>query len=220
MYEAEILSIEATSDHEVLLEGNQAVTDMIKSREEEVQSLEAELAEVREKNRRLLDQCHEVLREMKSDPEARAFFQANSEHTPDSLESEIASDQTRLELMREGSGGVIREFEQRQKKIDGLQSKLAEYRAAKTELDQAISTLQGEWEPKLDELVKHISDAFSFNMQQINCAGEVGVWKDEDFDQWSIQIRVKFRCVATVISLQAFGKLITSTTSDGRRRLS
>ena len=51
-----------------------------------------------------------------------------------------------------------------------------------------------QWEPQLDELIAKISEAFADNFSKIQCAGEVVVYKDEeDFDQWAIQIKVKFR---------------------------
>jgi hypothetical protein len=47
----------------------------------------------------------------------------------------------------------------------------------------------------VDQLISQINDAFSYNFEQISCAGEVGVHKDEDFEKWAIEIKVKFRYV-------------------------
>ena len=44
-----------------------------------------------------------------------------------------------------------------------------------------------------DALVGEISEAFAENFSKIQCAGEVGIYKDEDFEHWAIQIKVKFR---------------------------
>ena len=66
--------------------------------------------------------------------------------------------------------------------------------AALAEVQQKISEVREKWEPELDALVGKISDAFRENFEQIQCVGEVGVHKDEEeFEHWTIQIRVKFR---------------------------
>ncbi|KAK2814281.1 hypothetical protein FQN49_008244, partial [Arthroderma sp. PD_2] len=81
---------------------------------------------------------------------------------------------------------------------------LAESQQKLTELEQGIAEVRGKWEPRLDEIVSKISDAFADNFARIGCAGQVSVDKGEspgsndadggsDFDQWSIRIQVKFR---------------------------
>ena len=60
-------------------------------------------------------------------------------------------------------------------------------------MNDKIKEIRDVWEPKLDQLISEINDAFSYNFQQINCAGEVGVNKDVDFDKWAIEIKVRFR---------------------------
>ena len=60
-------------------------------------------------------------------------------------------------------------------------------------MEAKITRIRDQWEPRLDELIGKINDAFSYNFAQISCAGEVGVNKDEDFDKWAIEIKVKFR---------------------------
>ena len=135
---------------------------------------------------------------MEDQGEAQSEFLRNlpEGQTSEELEAEIESEKARLELMHEGNGGVIKEFEQRQKRIDQLKTKVADFQTAIDEVDGRIKAIREKWEPELDNLVKKISDSFAHNMKQINCAGEVGIHKDEDdFDQWAIQIRVKFRSV-------------------------
>jgi len=62
-----------------------------------------------------------------------------------------------------------------------------------TKVQTDITEIKDQWEPELDALVAQISEAFGENFAKIQCAGEVGVHKDDDFEQWAIQIRVKFR---------------------------
>ena len=77
------------------------------------------------------------------------------------------------------------------------------YAAALKSLDNEIKEVKEQWEPQLDELISHISDAFADNFSKIQCAGEVGVHKDEDFELWAIQIKVKFRYVSSSLIMVA-----------------
>ena len=203
LLEMQVMSIEATSDHEVLNARDQDVRERLKAKEEENKEASDTHQTMREEATKFLDVCKAVLETFGA--EQRAFVTAlGAGMTLEVLANDIQAEKARLELMHEGNGSIIRDFEQRAKKIEAATSKLDEYKAAKTELDQVVSARQLEWEPKLDELVGQISEAFSFNMQQINCAGEVGVWKDEDFDLWAIQIKVKFRLVHSTRRTRGF----------------
>lgn len=166
---------------------------MLDTKRREVDVIVRETAAASTEARTLLDVCKDLM--TTGDEILSNFFRTMPEgQTNEELEAEIESERGRLELMHEGNGGEIREFEQRQKKIDGLKANLEEINHGLAEFDGKIKEIRERWEPTLDELVQKISDSFSFNMQQINCAGEVGVFKEEDeFDQWAIHIRVKFR---------------------------
>ena len=168
--------------------------ELLQSQEGVVDALEEEARGAREGATRLLSECQNLL--TTGEPELVAFFRGLPEgQTTEALEAEIDSEKARLDLMHEGNGSVIREYEARQKKIDSLTTRLQEIKLALSELDEKIKGIRDQWEPELDSLVRRISDSFSYNMAQISCAGEVGVYKDDDFDQWAIQIRVKFRYV-------------------------
>lgn len=191
LYEVEIMSIEASSDFEILTENNRHVNEMLEAKEKELNEVSKVSVATREEAAKCLEACRDRL--VGISEEQKTFLNGLSQTSVEELQNEIQAEQSRLELMHEGNGSVIKEFEQRAKKIEAVVSKLDDCKAARAELDQLISSSQAEWEPKLDELVAQISEAFSFNMEQISCAGEVGVWKDEDFDQWAIQVKVKFR---------------------------
>lgn len=192
LHESEIMLIEATSDLTLLIERNSSVNDMLETKRAELQTVIRETEAVSTEARRLLQVCTKLMET--NDRSLHDFFSTMPEgQTIEELELEIESERNKLELLHEGNGGVIREFEERQKKIDALKANLEDIRHGLAELDEKIQEIRGQWEPELDGLVKKISDSFSLNMKQINCAGEVGVFKDEDFDQWAIQIRVKFR---------------------------
>ena len=184
--------IEATSDLAILIERNSSVNDMLEAKRAEVQTISRQSEAAATEARRLLQICTDVMSQ--ADAVMQTFFSTLPEgQSTEELEVEIESERSKLDLLHEGNGGLIREFEDRQKKIDALKRNLEDIRHALDELDGKIQEIRGKWEPELDGLVRKISDSFSYNMKQINCAGEVGVYKDDDFDQWAIQIRVKFR---------------------------
>ena len=194
LHEAEIMLIEATSDCEVLEERNRSVKDLLETQEREVRDLGKETQTFRAEAQKALAECQQLLSTDNEDEELKTFFKSLPEgQTADELEGEIESEKARLELMHEGNGGIIREYEKRKKNIDALAARVEDIKDALAELDERIKVLRDQWEPELDSLVEKISRSFSINMEEISCAGEVGVCKDEDFDQWAIQIRVKFR---------------------------
>lgn len=197
LLQVEVMLLEAASELETLSERNRAVKDMLEAKRQEVEQVAKDSEKVQVLAKKLLDECKEIM--ASDDEDQREFLSSMPEgQTTDELEAEIDSEKARLELMHEGNSGAIKEFEQRQKKIDRLKQKVADVERQLAECDEGIKELRQKWEPELDQLVKKISDAFSYSFEQINCAGEVGVHKDEDFDQWSIQIQVKFRLVSSL----------------------
>lgn len=197
LHEAELMLIEATSDFQTLEARNKDVRDLMKAKDEELKEIQRESKHLTLLGKRAMAEIQQLLVN-DSDGSTRAFFNTlPQDQTSEELEAEIQSEQARLELMHEGNGNTIKEYEQRQKKIEGLQARVSQIEDSLQELQGAISLRREEWEPQLDQLIKRISDSFTDNMNQINCAGEVVIDKDEDFEQWSIQIRVKFRFVST-----------------------
>jgi hypothetical protein len=51
---------------------------------------------------------------------------------------------------------------------------------------------QESWLPELHRVVGLINESFSTNFAQIGCAGEVLLGQHEDYDQFSIQVSMKF----------------------------
>jgi chromosome segregation ATPase len=128
-----------------------------------------------------------------SDEEKEMIKQYSDLPTTEELDDKITAINARLNLMAEGNPNAIKAFEKREQEIQTLVSKL-ESIVERLETSQAtITDIREKWEPELDALVAKISDGFSHNFEQIGCAGQVGVYKDEDFEKWSIQIMVRFR---------------------------
>ena len=202
--------IEATSDFEILRERNSSVQELLEDQRRQLDSLVSETETAQKKAKVALEKCTRLLAGVED--ELKSFLLGlPAEQTTEQLEDEIESEKARLELMHEGNGGVIREYEQRKKKIDALAARLEEIKNASSELDNRIKELRDQWEPELDSLIEKISNSFSLNMEQISCAGEVGIHKDEDFDQWAIQIRVKFRYILAYPPLTPEANLATDS---------
>lgn len=210
MHTAEVMQIEATSEVQTLIERNSSVKLLLDNKRKEVEALQQTTQKARDDARRILAICQQLV--ASEDAAFNAFLNSIPTDAPgQQMEDEISSEKARLELMHEGNGGVIKEYEQRQRKVESLKAKAEECKHALDELQDKIKEIREHWEPELDKLVEKISRSFSYNMGQINCAGEVGIFKDEqDFDEWAIQIRVKFRYVQPdILSLSSIVGLIS-----------
>ena len=146
----------------------------------------------------LKQEASKIARKAKKDVQLELVLKSVSNYTLDQLEADIDSEKARLELTQGGNIHVIREFEEREKQIEMLQNKLTAFHENLGKFQEAIAEVRGTWEPRLDALVQKISDAFSDSFARIGCAGQVTLDKAEDedgpdFEQWSIQIHVKFR---------------------------
>lgn len=114
--------------------------------------------------------------------------------TIQALEEEVQTITARLELIAESNPGALKSYEKREEDMAKTREKIETHTADLEIRRGEIVDIRQQWEPQLDTLVKKISHAFAHNFEQIGCAGEVTVHKDEeDFDKWSIQISVRFR---------------------------
>jgi structural maintenance of chromosomes protein 5 len=194
LYEQELMQIEAKSDLDQLKFQHAEEERLLGEKRKELDELRRQKNELREAGRVLGERC-KVLGDNLDEYEAGV---QNEIYTwePEKLETEIQSVQARLEMAgATGNENTIREFEQRAKRIEQKWITLKEIEATLADLDTKITDIRGRWEPRLDALISEISEAFADNFTKIQCAGEVTVHKDDDFEQWSIEIKVKFRCV-------------------------
>ncbi|KJK68354.1 RecF/RecN/SMC N terminal domain protein [Aspergillus parasiticus SU-1] len=200
-----IRHIEAFSDLEILKDRNTEHRDRLEAKNNELKDAMQEVKAMSVAVKEMMKQANKVVQLSQHQPDLAALLSSLVDHTVDQLEADIDSEKARLELTHGGSSNLIKEFEEREKQIQKLRGKLSEFEAQLAEFDHAINEIRGKWEPKLDEIVKSISDAFSDSFARIGCAGQVTLDKAEDeagadgepggsdFDQWSIQIHVKFR---------------------------
>ncbi|KAL8790639.1 MAG: hypothetical protein Q9213_000487 [Squamulea squamosa] len=196
-HEAEIMLIEANSDVATLTEKNLAQKEMLELREREVEQLSNETKKFFDSANKLVEKIKNLLAmadEAGDEALSTHIRGLSQDQTSEELEEEIESEKARLELMHEGNDrGVIKEFESREKRIGTLRSNLEGLREELQQAEERIQGVRERWEPELDRLIGLISRSFGENMKEIGCAGEVGVSKEDDFENWSIKILVKFR---------------------------
>lgn len=195
LIEAEIRFIEAKSELNALRHENSTMIQRQQAKEAEVQELTARIKRLRDEYMKKTVATQQDIDNL-TEEEMQIVLEYRQLPSFDHLEQEIQAVAARLEMMAEGNPGAIRAYEKREEDINRTREKLEQYTAGLEETREKITEIREQWEPQLDVLIKKISDAFAHNFQQIGCAGEVAVNKDEeDFDNWSIQISVRFRYV-------------------------
>jgi chromosome segregation ATPase len=195
LLEAEIRHIEAKSDVESLEAKTEAIRQHLTEEREKVGQLEREAQRVKEKARNSLNACHAITA-VAEDPEyftKNITTQIEAGLTVETVEREITAEEAKLEFIHATNPNAIRDFEKRQLEVDKMKDKIREADEKLEKYNGRITQIRSVWEPALDALISEISEAFSYNFEQIGCAGEVGINKTDDFDEWSIEIKVKFR---------------------------
>lgn len=188
--EASLILIEATSDVAVLKDKNAELTQRL---EQEKKSI-AEIEQLQSVSRQEATEARaEIDERIQPGREMEELLEMAKNRTMEDIEQELSAEQAKLDVIQASNPTALEEFERWAVKIERERANHANQENRLAELNRKIETIRGQWEPKLDELVGQINDAFSYNFEQISCAGEVGVHKDEEFDKWAIEIKVKFR---------------------------
>ena len=196
LLETRVWHIEAESDIDGLKRRNASIMARL---EEEKRLLEDE-TKVAQAYKDIATTLHaevEQLMASVSDALQREITETCDGKSAEEVQMEMDAEEAKLELIHTANPNVIREFERRAGEIDRLKKKMEGSQEKLASLARSIEELMAKWEPKLDALVSQINDAFAYNFEQISCAGEVRVHKDDDFDNWAMDIMVKFRYVHT-----------------------
>ena len=198
--EARVMFIEAESDVAGLKERNIDIVRQLDEERHRAREAQRELEEFKAIAGRAL----EAVTAIQADPENEEYLESwknlAPELTVDDLKAQIVAENTRLEFVVASNPNAMNEFKRRQVEVDKLTRKVAETEEKLEDVGSSINEIREQWEPQLDTLISEISEAFSHNFEQIGCAGQVGVHKDDDFDLWQIQIKVKFRYASPIIS--------------------
>lgn len=192
LLEAEIRLVEAHSDVESLTERNSGIMQRQEQERERVKEIERESKIVTERAKRALHVIEEL--NSKEDEETRDRLASLSEDlTMEAVELDIAAEESKLDYIHANNPNAIAQFERFQVSVDKLKTNIQEADVRLDKLQSSITKIRDKWEPELDKLIAEISDAFAYNFEQIGCVGEVGVEKTDDFEDWAIKIKVKFR---------------------------
>ncbi|EPQ30108.1 uncharacterized protein PFL1_02225 [Pseudozyma flocculosa PF-1] len=136
------------------------------------------------------------------------------EDSLEDLQANLSRQQAAYENAQGIRPGVKEQFDERKKEIAALDNKIAKAESDKAALQRRLELTKSKWQPALAELVSRISEKFSAAFDSIGCAGEVRIKEAEKFEDWGIEILVKFRDEA---SLQV---LTGQQQSGGERSLS
>jgi len=188
LLEVQVLLIEAKSDFESLKAKNSDITQKLESEKKVLEELNVLKTEQHAVALKALENVAAI-----EESEKQELGQIAREKTLEDVEREIGTERAKLEVIQASNPQALEEFENWTRRIERERANHASQEAKLADLNTKIDRIRSRWEPKLDELVGRINEAFSYNFEQISCAGEVGVHKDEDFDKWAIEIKVKFR---------------------------
>eukprot|EP00240_Pyramimonas_obovata_P000067 CAMPEP_0118947068 /NCGR_PEP_ID=MMETSP1169-20130426/45317_1 /TAXON_ID=36882 /ORGANISM="Pyramimonas obovata, Strain CCMP722" /LENGTH=1143 /DNA_ID=CAMNT_0006893203 /DNA_START=136 /DNA_END=3568 /DNA_ORIENTATION=+ len=137
---------------------------------------------------------------------ATADLEAKFEQMPGTLEElqdEIKEKNQEAEALFIRDPDVLNQYQERKKKIEDLESKLA----AETDLyengQSKIDELKGRWLPELKEVVEQMGRTFSESFAAIGCVGELGLEEHENFESYEMRIRVKFRAEEALQTLSS-----------------
>ncbi|KAK5807324.1 hypothetical protein VI817_001582 [Penicillium citrinum] len=205
---AEMLHLEANSDVQTLRTRHADFAKLLEDKRLEALRVSNEFKEATRRGRDMLKRAKEVTlqaRPLEGGSEALESISA-PDYNIDQLNADIDSKKAELEFTHGGNENMVQEFEHRERQIDKLRRKLSDLDKKLNDLSGAIDEVRQRWEPKLDALISKISAAFSDSFARIGCAGQVSLDKvkaepgpnDEtspeyEYDQWSIEIHVKFR---------------------------
>ncbi|EFA77304.1 structural maintenance of chromosome protein [Heterostelium album PN500] len=132
------------------------------------------------------------------------------EGMPDDIEEiddEIESYNEKARQIGNTDPKVMQDYENRQKEIQTLTNKIGNHKAALEESQARMEELKSEWLIPVREFIADINEKFTQFFKEIRCMGEVLLGyneKDPDnFEQYSIDIRVRFRDEDPMQSLTA-----------------
>ena len=199
--EAEIRLIEAISDVASLKERNEDTVRERDIEQEKVRTIEAEAKRVKDVAKKAMVACSALMADPANANHLDAFKRIPDDLTVEGLELDIDAEEAKLGFVHAGNPNAIKDYEKRASEVEKLKAKISDTETSLSTISDNITDIRGKWEPELDILIARISEAFSYNFEQIGCAGEVNVHKAEDFDQWAIQIKVKFRWVVPITFL-------------------
>ena len=190
LLDAQIRLIEAKSDVKTLEAKNAEIHQSLEQEKRTLQELEKNMDTLKARAQKALEAAEAIPDE--SWDKSRLLEMGRGK-TAEDIDSDISAETIRLDVIEAGNPDALDEYDKRATDIERLKRDKSRREKNFGKLSSEIEALRSSWEPRLDELISQINAAFSHNFEQISCAGEIGVHKDEDFDKWAVEIKVKFR---------------------------
>jgi len=173
----------------------------LKNRESENENEFRELRKTLEHKEQIYRQELEKLKQLKKEAEEKvpmneetiALFRTLP-NSLEELEAEIAEQKVKADMNYSRNSKVIEEYQARQVQINELQEQFDNEHQELSLIDQKITSHKEQWLVPLQDLIAKINFSFSKYFTRFGCAGEVSlVTQLDDFEQYAIEIRVKFR---------------------------
>ncbi|KAJ6787173.1 hypothetical protein PWT90_07930 [Aphanocladium album] len=157
--EAKIRYIEAKSDVNGLKARNAKIVARLEADRTKLEEATRIAEQARAIGRELSDKVKDLLVEHE---DRRLQLQEMAEgKTEHEIEMEIDAEKAQLELIHAANPNILREFEKRAQEIFRLQRKMDGVNTKVAELTAAQDSLMKKFEPKLDELIAQINSAFA-----------------------------------------------------------
>ncbi|RIA89012.1 P-loop containing nucleoside triphosphate hydrolase protein [Glomus cerebriforme] len=182
--------IQASSDLIALVTQTQQLDDTLKQAQINYNEANRTFDQAKAEAKNLFDECTSNTIEGEK---LRKVSELSKDKTLEELEDAVTSERTKAEMHYAVDSRVIQLYEQRKAEIDSLRSRLTFKTTRLSKLTSDMKSIRENWEPKLNALIKEISNTFSEAFDRIGCAGEVRISTHEDYDKWGIDILVKFR---------------------------
>lgn len=188
--DASVCLIEARSDVAGLQERSRAIIEQCEAERQKLEAAQAVERESKAEARRLKDVVLQLQQQF-----GEEFTQLTVGKTSSDIEDEIAAEEERLGMISDVPQNTLQKYDQIVAALANVEKQLEAGRRKIDVLGSEIGDLRHRWEPHVDELVDKVTEAFGYNFQQIGCAGEVRLHKDEDFEKWALHVMVSYRHV-------------------------
>ncbi|CAN7992231.1 unnamed protein product [Ixodes hexagonus] len=112
------------------------------------------------------------------------------------ITQQIHSEEAKLSCMLPVDSAVEKEYQRRQQDISQLEGDLGSNEGQLIELAEEMTDASNRWLPVVEALLERINQGFRRFFHSLGCAGEVCLYKGEkpqEYDQYGVNIRVKFR---------------------------
>ncbi|GAB0099573.1 Structural maintenance of chromosomes protein 5 [Sergentomyia squamirostris] len=122
------------------------------------------------------------------------------------LDEVINGLQAQVDCMEGHNEAIVREYEERQRKIESLLEKISSRTEDQQKINREIEELHERWFPKINRIVDIINEKFSQFMASMDYAGEVALTKKDThaYSSYGITIKVVYRNNEALQQLNSF----------------